>query len=474
MSYSPQLAYFMERMSGGFSTNVFKLEPQGSNTAQAGKTIRVNLPSNVLLNTRSVKMMFNVSLGGTACRARIPSKTSSFVERCSLYMGGIQVQSGSNAYGLLCHAKDALMGNRSNSVLEHPEIVRKVSYVDGNDKAPATNPNANETYPEGTTEHAIMFWEGFLGSVEPRIVDLSLLPECVLEIQLADNNILSSSLGTDFPLTANSGFNLNGAGGATYTLNNIHFMCEAVGLNDGNYDALVENSIQQKGYLELPFKQYYHFSNAQHTGSTPFSCSSQSIDRIWLAWRATGAGSGQKAPKHVQGYKVAGGFTSSASISDTTAGGAVDQDVGKPAYDIGGSLDTNKEKYNPEWANFQLPSVGATGKVDYRVELNGAQFPQWNAQDEDWYCISQNSLLGNHNPHEMSLDQYKRNYGVQCVRLNLPNSEYSRLVSGLNTLAVNLQARVNTNGVDDANLTIFVETSPCLRVGAGKMIEVLN
>ena len=39
----------------------------------------------------------------------------------------------------------------------------------------------------------------------------------------------------------------------------------------------------------------------------------------------------------VAGYKKSGAFTSSATIADTTAAGAVTQEVGKLTYDIGGS-----------------------------------------------------------------------------------------------------------------------------------------
>ena len=60
MSYSPQLIYFLDRLSG-FSTNVFKLMPQGSSDAGPGKIVRFSLPANSLLNTRSFKVHFCAS-----------------------------------------------------------------------------------------------------------------------------------------------------------------------------------------------------------------------------------------------------------------------------------------------------------------------------------------------------------------------------------------------------------------------------
>ena len=43
------LSYMLSRVSA-VSTQTFKLEPQNSNTAQAGQQIRVAIPSNTLLN----------------------------------------------------------------------------------------------------------------------------------------------------------------------------------------------------------------------------------------------------------------------------------------------------------------------------------------------------------------------------------------------------------------------------------------
>ena len=76
----------------------------------------------------------------------------------------------------------------------------------------------------------------------------------------------------------------------------------------------------------------------------------------------------------------------------------------------------------------------------------------------------------------MSLDQYINNYCVQCFRLNLPDSEYSRTISGLDTRAVNLQGVVrteNTGGSDNLAINIFTEQTECLRVGAGRSIEII-
>ena len=89
---------------------------------------------------------------------------------------------------------------------------------------------------------------------------------------------------------------------------------------------------------------------------------------------------------------------------------------------------------------------------------------------------TKNSLHGNEKLKNMSLDQYLNNYCVQCYRLNMPDSEYSRLLSGLDTRAVNLQGILKTTGVipERTNVSIFTEQTEVLRVGAGRAVEVIS
>ena len=109
------------------------------------------------------------------------------------------------------------------------------------------------------------------------------------------------------------------------------------------------------------------------------------------------------------------------------------------------------------------------------MQLNGAYYPQFSATLGDLYGITKNSLMGNRESKTMTLDQYANNYCVQCFRLNMPDSEYSRLISGLDTRAVNLQGIIKTeNATADNTVDIFCETTEVIRVGAGRSIEIIS
>ena len=141
--------------------------------------------------------------------------------------------------------------------------------------------------------------------------------------------------------------------------------------------------------------------------------------------------------------------------------------------DYGGMHGTGAtEKYITEYQRFKEP--GAADALTYQLALNGALYPQYAAGTEDMYQITKNSLPG---PVKYGLtkEQLRDSYFVQCVRLNMPDSEMTRQLSGLDTRSVSLNGYVNTTGTltANANLMIFAECSSSLRVGAGRQLEII-
>ena len=454
MSFSPQLVYFLDRLSG-FSTNVFRLEPQGSPNSGPSSITRITLPSNALLNTRSFKLHFLAStVAASSVGGRLPADISTLVERVEISAGGVQLSQGTNFYNTLVNAKAALMGSRCDSVTGHSELVRANKF-DGN--SVGANPGDDETYSGTGTPHVIDKWEGFLGTCEPRILDASILPDLVVSIYWAPNTVLASCKQN----TTNALFTAKPDGdaeAAVYEIKNIHASIETVALADSVYDNMVAGMIASKGFVEIPFKQYFSFHNT-HTGSSRFTVATQSLDRIWMAWRL-GSYNTLDAPHAVPGYSTAAG-TDHTDISAALLS----------AY--GGVHGTGAtEKYITEYQRFKEP--GAVDALKYQLQLNGAMYPQYLAGTEDMYQITKNSLPGPVK-YGLTMEQLRDSYFVQCVRLNMPDSEMTRQLSGLDTRSVSLNGYVNTTGTltADANLMIFAECSSSLRVGAGRQLEII-
>ena len=147
------------------------------------------------------------------------------------------------------------------------------------------------------------------------------------------------------------------------------------------------------------------------------------------------------------------------------------RETGIPAYDAGGLLKTNGEKYRGKMHNF---AFGAN-TVTAQLQLNGALTPGFPATIPEWYAISKNSVDVDYGkePEVHTLDQYRTNFSVICHRMCLPGSSV-RSLSGQDTRGISLQGSLNTTNVPaSTNVTIFLEKTSVLQIGAGKQFDVI-
>jgi hypothetical protein len=480
MSYNPNLSYFLSRLQG-VAVNYFRLEPQasGSSAITANKIIRFSLPSNCLLNTRSLSFHFNAdaNAGVSTAGGRLPADISSLIDRVELSSGGVQIAQGANGYNRLVAMKRAMCVDKCDPTLGHPEIVRATSYVDGYGSAGSASisTTGNESYSTSGAicQFAIHDWEGFIGSVQPAIIDTSLLSDLTLTIYLAGNEVISSSAGVALQGTGSSDLTDAGSLDAGFQIRDFHLTCETIALADSVYDMMIEKRISDVGFIELPYKAYYSFTDT-HSGTTRFTVATQSLDRVWTGFLQSSADT-QAPPIRVKGYKKLGAFTSA------TSGGTVNQDIGIPEYDVGGVLGTNAEKYRGKYFTFTEDRASSTVPPTYQFNFNGSMMPQFRAQAEQMLAITRNSVpthelgMGYRLPDPMSLDQYKTNFFVMCVRLNLPESEENREISGADTRGISLNAYLQTTGFASSKPVFIVcETTATLRIGSGRAIEVIS
>jgi len=472
----PNVSYFMSRLMG-VSTSHFKIFPQNSGSQGANKIIRFELPSNTLLSLKSCRMMFNITTTSTSAvaQARLPNDTRSFIDRMAIYMGGVLVQNSFSNYNVLVHAKKALGADRcSDTTLTHPEICRTHSYHTGaafSTADPAVE-GRHESYDSLANQLAIVDWEGFLGTAEPGIIDTGLFPQITIEITLAENVVLPQcvfAVSTPLALATTAttgGIGAVGAGTASYTMDNITMQVEVLGMASSVLDEVVAQRVSQVGYLSIPFKNYFSFSSS-HSSTSRFNVNSASWDRLWVAWRDANGGS-VSAPVPVSGYKLQGAFTAA------TSGGAVTGvDVGVPQYDRGGSLDTSKEKYVARAFNFVEPLLAGQTVSNYQLQINSANYPAYKLTVPEAFALTMNSIDVYDKTRVMSLDQYRDNFFIHCYRFCLPESDYSRLSSGLDTRATSAQCALVTENVTTSTpCFIFAEVTSELRV-ANRAIEVI-
>jgi len=498
------LSFFMSRLQG-VGTSHFKVNPQTTGAMAPANIVRFELPSNTLVNFRSLRMFFNATTSGTSAAISLPNDISSVIERCSVYIGGVLVANGFNGYNTLVHAKASLQGYKCGA-LAHPEMVRQFKYH--GDGGTAIGATSAETYTASDVyTFCIDNFEGFLGTCEPSIMDTGAVSTIVIEIQFAEGTVCSSSLGrslpnpagtltgtgvttsgtngfADFPVTTAKGALATcdkTDGAPTYSLTNLSLQVEVLQMATNVLDTIVEQRIAQVGYLSIPFKNYFSFSN-NHTGSTRFNVNSASWDRLWACYRLTDYNEA-RAARVIRGYKVRGAYVGStiltaAAPNATYSAAEFATDIGLPSYDRGGAgiLNTNTEKYKPSYFTFSEIKTSATTASTYQLQINSANIPSYPMTAPEVFAMSMNSLDYYDKNHKITLDQYKGNHFVQCWRFCLPDSDYSRLASGLDCRGVSSSCALNTTGLhaSDINLTMFAECTSELRIGSGRQIEVIT
>jgi len=466
VAYPPAVSYFVRRIMG-VTTNQYKIEPNGTaDGLGAGQIITFELPTNALLDLSSIALVFGAKVqGGT--KARLPNKMDSLIERYSVEAGGLTVAQGFPGYNTVKHVKsilgDSVCKSQTHGVsMNHENIPRAFTDVLSEAVDGAEDYSAGDYF-------AITDFLGFLGESSPQVMDCSLLPNLVLKIYLASDAVLTNSAGTALAGTATTGFDVAGSGSASYTLNRVHLTCSVYGIMDGNYDRMVESKIVNEGFLEVPFKNYQTFNDGSHSGSSRFNLGCQSLDRLYAVWRPSGYNS-QGAPVLMTGMKQGGTDGAAGNIFVSATSG------GSPTVDFGTGFGRplledpqfNGEKWISNYFNFEKPSSFATGQWN----INGTLYPQWAATPGDWLPLTVEAM--NHKENQIKCRAWWDNHQfINAVRLNLPEADKLRIISGLDTRSINLSGMYNSTGVSGIPLTLIAEYTSCLRVGSGLQISLV-
>ena len=474
----PNLTYFMSRLQG-VSTSHFKIYPQNTGSQSANRIVRFELASNTLMNLKSTRILFNVAATtSNAQAARLPNDTRSFIDRMAIYMGGVLVQNSFSNYNVLVHAQKALGADRcTDTTLTHQEICRLTSYHNG-----ATLDNS-ESYTTPDVQLAITDFLGFL-QADPSVIDTGLFPQITVEITLADNVICPSIVAANDTVLATTsktgGICETSTVGSTYSITDMTMQVEVLGMASSILDEVVAQRISQVGYLSIPFPNYFSFSSTHNTTSR-FNINSSSWNKLWVCWRDPANATAQ-APQVVAGHKLAGAFVSPATGSVLAGAGivagqlpiAITQDMGKPQYDLGGTYNTNSERYVARCFNFEeRNATPTTTPTTFQLQINSANYPAYKLTVPEVYALTMNSIDIYDKSRPMSLDQYRKNFFVQCYRFDLPESSYSRVASGLDSRSSSSQcAMVTENMTADTTCFMFCECTSELRV-ANRAIEVI-
>ena len=290
----------------GVSTNTFFVPPNGADTATPNAITTFHLPSSAIIDTKRLLLHFDATTAnstGADGRGRLPP-VQYLIERVTVSAGGVQITNGNSYHNACLAVKQALSKNKIDSASGHRDFARAIKPVDG----VALGADDNETYAAGSRLFAINLLEHL--ELQPQYLDTSLLGTVEITIQWASNAVISTVAGTLLPgarvdaanALAATRFDADG-NGARYECSHMRLSVPVVAFAGSFYDEMVSSRMQSAGFVEYAFKNTF-VHQSRHTTSTRVSVSTQSLDRIYTAFRSTTAAE-QGAPVPVEGGVVA-------------------------------------------------------------------------------------------------------------------------------------------------------------------------
>lgn len=433
MSYPKNLTYLAKKLSG-YSRQTYKLQTTNQTTATAGQIVTVDLPSNALVDLSTLTWFFRGSTSGSGGNVAFPRNIECLIERLEVEINGQLVGQGCQFYNHLWEIiSDTTMGE---------DVVnrRKILQNGANNIGPGSAADAT------SRQFAIQNWLGLIGSIKPQILDTSLLGNVRIRITLASPAVLVKQ---------------NAVSGESYTLTDMFFSVDTISIDDGVFYNIHNQFLASGGVYELPFNNFLSFSSAA-AGSTKFSLSTQSLDRVWAAFVP-----GQNHP-------MGGDF-----VSTTISNAPYFHRIGNAG--------------NITWGGATNNRVVSYSLTNWQFNINNQYYPNYRPTAEQAYALMINSyglsqdVLGGCHPLLDTLAKWNNGFFVVSENFNHNSDDF---ISGIDTRGNVVQAYFEhdfnatggaTGGTgyaaapttnDRITCLVFAQTTSTLRVGAGKQIEL--
>lgn len=253
MSYPRNLQYWCNALQN-YSRKNYKLIPNVSQnqTLAPGSTIIVNLPENAIVDLDTFRWFFRLSTSAGS----LPSKhIETIISRLAVEINGTIVQESFANYHLLFRRlADLTLGDK--------QTIRGV-YQNGigNSSVAASNTLVN------SQRYCVRQWLGFIGSAQPRCLDLSMLGTVRIHITLAGNEVLMK----------------HASGTASYTITDNYFAVDCISIQDNMYyDLLNQRLSDEANPIKIPFQTFTHFSPGSTSldQTTTITMNTESLDLV--------------------------------------------------------------------------------------------------------------------------------------------------------------------------------------------------
>ena len=424
-SYPKNLSYAVRRLSN-YSCNYVKVLPLNSTTVGDSGSLVFRLPNTGILDMDSWAVYFNAACaGGGGTFAALPMNAESLIESIMVTINGQVVQQPHNDYGSLFNYKiNQTVGNdhqASRCVIQGGYEIEDVITAD-----------------QTAIRMCWADWLGYLQELEPKYIIADLLGNTEITIRLKPAAVLATSDNNNTT--------------ASFTLSDIFGTINICQIQDGVFNSAImarlseQDEAGQELPIQIPYKQYYYFTENNATGAKnlKFSVASQSIDKVH--------------------------HTNVLQIHRTA--GAMIPDVAQAKTSM----------------YYQFIANDCT---ELYLQVNGSNYPSYNISEAAMtFIYSQHALGSLHDVNAGSLiTNFSRETAGTIAQAQTQftdgrwywtysfehNSEDDRLISGMNSFGQNQMMFVNAQdggAGTEAQALLFIETTATLNVLSGKRLAV--
>ena len=523
MSYPSALKSMATRLSN-YSSTLRKVVPQGKDgNYRAGDVARFILPSNTLVDLRSLALHFTGSTGASSGAGAVlfPQLTTSLIDQIVVSAGGVQIEGTPRGWGQLAKMIDDFTAGsekrRTRSLLNN-ERMAGYEKTTGDFFKYAINTEADQVHVKsemtptlvpGVREINRRFvideWPGcFIGTVNPSIISTALTGDIMIEFRFAPNGVLVSQGVKGYKFTDDdylpdaSRMDIDGeddvviqqdyeatvAGdesvpvGPYYMLDKLHLSVKTIDISDGSFYDWLKGEISSEP-LMLPF-QHWVVQPGQSTKdgfadqTTRMTVNSSSVDYLLGTFIPTDYESGSVLPGETHIYNMPNKRPNTYPDSYARQGTYGNTATGR--YFQRGGIDIRQgQNVKPFESSFAVNNV----MLDYPADIETV----WSKLKNDFNLGKTQATSVN--PALQSLGHFAQGFFVASCRLNFNtgDADTSRYLSGLDcrNSTVNILWKTTGQferladglGYQDAIPHLYAATTSILRVSPGRVLDLV-
>jgi len=357
--FPKNLAYNI-KTSSGFSKSTVVMTPDKYSVVNQGDTIKVKLPSNTIVDLRTLSMHFKGSCesSGGSSKLHFARLSSSLIKTLAVHINGTLIERIDNyntLYNKLYDLDGGGVDQTAKRFLENadPSIGYKMG-VDSNDKSAGNRINKClvGTPSDNKEKFMVNNWLGFLSTASCPCPDTNDLNNVEIELTFDNEKVLwgaGASADPGDPIVS---------AGAAYKLEDVKFTISKIIFNDPLYYNLKASKMLSSG-LMIGYQTYITSKQASFPKGTSVNVlttvNTTSLDQIICCL--------QPANVSISKLQLAG--------SNDNASGLTFNQVYPTAYTVNGSATADHDQYAGDLYNQSLYfKSDATGLVSSSFEIN--------------------------------------------------------------------------------------------------------